>query len=161
LFRIAHNAAIDFFRDSKKHIADRIDETPPLSPTDDPLSDAETARLAFSVYRRVTPLQRSCVILKDVMGHSNEEISETLDISVGAVKAALHRGRNNLRKLGNSYSTETEQLDQADHDVSNVNNESPSYRVLISWHKGRVTAIRDFRYSRNLMQDASIVLGRQ
>jgi len=44
-------------------------------------------------------LQRSVVILKDVLGHSLEETAETLGTTVPAVKAALVRGRGKLRML--------------------------------------------------------------
>lgn len=39
------------------------------------------------------------MILKDVLGYSLAAISEILDTSVPAVKAALHRGRERLRAL--------------------------------------------------------------
>ena len=38
------------------------------------------------------------MILKDVLGYSLDEISDMLDLTVPAVKAALHRGRSNLRE---------------------------------------------------------------
>jgi RNA polymerase sigma-70 factor (ECF subfamily) len=38
------------------------------------------------------------VILKDVLGYSVEEIAALLELTVPAVKAALHRGRERLRK---------------------------------------------------------------
>src|SRR4029077_18217879 len=40
-----------------------------------------------------------CVILKDVLGHSLEEIGALLELSLSAVKASLHRGRLRLRQL--------------------------------------------------------------
>jgi RNA polymerase sigma-70 factor (ECF subfamily) len=44
--------------------------------------------------------QRSSVILKDVLGYSIEEIVDVLDgATIASVKAALHRGRERLRKL--------------------------------------------------------------
>lgn len=43
------------------------------------------------------PKERACVILKDVLDRSLAEISEILDTSTMAVKAALHRGRQKLR----------------------------------------------------------------
>ena len=46
---------------------------------------------------KLTPKQRSCVILKDVMRCSLAEISELLDATVPEIKAALHRGRARLR----------------------------------------------------------------
>jgi RNA polymerase sigma-70 factor (ECF subfamily) len=39
------------------------------------------------------------VILKDVLGHSNVELSALLGLSELAVKSALHRGRERLRAL--------------------------------------------------------------
>jgi RNA polymerase sigma-70 factor, ECF subfamily len=47
----------------------------------------------------LAPAQRSAVILKDVLGHSLEEIASLLELTVPAVKAALHRDRERLRAL--------------------------------------------------------------
>jgi RNA polymerase sigma-70 factor (ECF subfamily) len=41
---------------------------------------------------------RAAVVLCDVVGHSYEEISETLDIPLGTVRSRIHRGRAQLRK---------------------------------------------------------------
>jgi RNA polymerase sigma-70 factor (ECF subfamily) len=49
---------------------------------------------------KLTALQRSCVILKDVLSYSLEEISDILDVSVPSIKGALHRGRAALRREG-------------------------------------------------------------
>jgi hypothetical protein len=54
---------------------------------------------AVSRFLQLAPAQRSCVILKDVLDHSLEEIASLLSLSVPAVKAALHRGRTRLREL--------------------------------------------------------------
>jgi RNA polymerase sigma-70 factor (ECF subfamily) len=43
-------------------------------------------------------IQRSAVILKDVLGHSVEETAETMETTEMAVKAALVRGRARLRE---------------------------------------------------------------
>jgi RNA polymerase sigma-70 factor, ECF subfamily len=43
-------------------------------------------------------VQRGCVILKDVLDHSIDEIAAELALSVPAVKAALHRGRAALQR---------------------------------------------------------------
>jgi RNA polymerase sigma-70 factor (ECF subfamily) len=63
------------------------------------LAQAEAVRAAVSRFLDLPPAQRSCVILKDVLGHSLDEIAELLSLSVPAVKAALHRGRGLLREL--------------------------------------------------------------
>jgi RNA polymerase sigma-70 factor (ECF subfamily) len=56
------------------------------------------AEWGLSHFVRLTALQRSCVILKDVLSYRLEEISEILDASVPSIKGALHRGRATLRR---------------------------------------------------------------
>jgi hypothetical protein len=53
---------------------------------------------AISRFVELAPAQRSCIILKDVLDHSLEEIAALLELSIPAVKAALHRGREGLRE---------------------------------------------------------------
>ena len=97
LFRITHNAAVDFLRARERASPERnvMD--------DDLVSDADEAsrrlatRAAMSVFLRLPPSQRGTVILKDVLGYSNEEIADILGTTVAASKAALHRGRAQLR----------------------------------------------------------------
>jgi RNA polymerase sigma factor (sigma-70 family) len=48
--------------------------------------------------QRLSPQERAAVVLKDVFEMSLEEIAEVLRTSVGAVKAALHRGRGRLEE---------------------------------------------------------------
>jgi RNA polymerase sigma-70 factor (ECF subfamily) len=48
------------------------------------------------------------VILKDVLDYSLEEISESLDVSVPAVKAALHRGRARLQAMSAQSNAEAD-----------------------------------------------------
>ena len=102
LFRIVHNKAIDYLWKNKSNPMEPLEEVPLQAELAPPLENEELATLAFSIYLQLTPMQRSCVILKDVIGYSLAEISELLDVSVGAIKAALHSGRENLRKLDNS-----------------------------------------------------------
>lgn len=104
LFRIAHNRAIDLWR-RETHRADEPLETA-LDIADDEarepdhlLARSQAVRAAISGFLRLAPAQRGCVILKDVLDHSLDEIASELDLSVPAVKAALHRGRALLRQL--------------------------------------------------------------
>ncbi len=57
------------------------------------------ARLGLSYFTKLTPTQRSCVILKDVLGYSLEQLSDILDLSLPAIKGALHRGWAGLKRL--------------------------------------------------------------
>jgi RNA polymerase sigma-70 factor (ECF subfamily) len=51
----------------------------------------------MTVFMRLPPSQRGAVILKDVLGYSNEEVAVILGTTLAASKAALHRGRAQLR----------------------------------------------------------------
>ena len=95
LFRIAHNASLDFLRERSK------DSVVPL--TDDiqaaALPEAEMAAIGFQTFLRLPELQRCAVILKDVLGHSVEEIADISSSTPAAAKSALQRGRAALRQL--------------------------------------------------------------
>jgi RNA polymerase sigma-70 factor (ECF subfamily) len=51
---------------------------------------------AGTLIARLAPQERAAVVLKDAFDLSLEEIATTLSTTVGAVKAALHRGRGKL-----------------------------------------------------------------
>jgi RNA polymerase sigma-70 factor (ECF subfamily) len=238
LFRIAHNRAIDFLRRYDHRFAEPLDDHPDLVAEDAPLDAAEQAEFALSHYLRLTALQRSCVILKDVMDYSLAEISEVLDVSVAAIKGALHRGRSALRERVPEAKEGPARLDAQearqlalyvrhfnarDFDAlrdllvddaklelvgrthvrgaqgvgsyfdnydrltgwrmavgmvddrpailgfDDVGPDSgpasippldarPTFFVLVSWQNGRISAIRDYRYARHVMQLARITM---
>jgi RNA polymerase sigma-70 factor (ECF subfamily) len=100
LFRIAHNAALDFLRHRARRDAARSDEDPAMIV--DPASvteDRQAAAASLRTFMRLPVAQRSSVILMDVLGYSLQEIGDVMESSLPAVKAALHRGRTRLREL--------------------------------------------------------------
>jgi RNA polymerase sigma-70 factor (ECF subfamily) len=106
LFRIAHNKAIDHLRRTNHQPVEQLDEYLAAEP-DPPLEEKELAAVALSVFLKLAPRQRSCVILKDVLDYSLAEISEFLNATVPEIKAALHRGRTRLRELAQSVEVDT------------------------------------------------------
>lgn len=112
LFRIAHNKAIDFLRRANLKTMAQIDEQFPAVEPERPLEQKELAAIALSVFLKLAPRQRSCVILKDVLDYSLAEISEFLNASVPEIKALLHRGRTRLRELGKNTETVKPVLDE-------------------------------------------------
>lgn len=66
---------------------------PPGPPPDQPAAVHEAAE---RLLQRLAPRERAAVLLKDVLDLSLEETASMLQVSVGAVKAALHRGRGRL-----------------------------------------------------------------
>lgn len=99
LFRITHNAALDFLRSHGKKLTDPHADMSEFVGSYEDEPDPFAARLALARFLRLPVIQRSAVILKDVLGHSLEETAETMETSVMAVKAALVRGRGNLRSI--------------------------------------------------------------
>jgi RNA polymerase sigma-70 factor (ECF subfamily) len=96
LFRIAHNRCIDFLR--SREVQQRTEDsaaipewTPPIDPTG-PAVGRAVERLVLTL----PPMERACVLLKDVFDYSLAEIAELVDSTVGGVKAALNRGRSKL-----------------------------------------------------------------
>jgi RNA polymerase sigma-70 factor, ECF subfamily len=73
--------------------------------------------MALSVFLRLAPRQRSCVILKDALGYSLAEISESLDATVPEIKAALHRGRTRLRELAQDVEESAFALDEHEREL--------------------------------------------
>jgi len=57
------------------------------------------ASASLKMFMRLPVTQRSCAILVDVLGYSLEETGAIAGMTVGAVKAALHRARTRLRRL--------------------------------------------------------------
>src|SRR5438270_5043752 len=100
LFRIAHNTALDFLRRRNRQQALRSgEEVDMIADPADTISSREMASASLRTFMRLSVAQRSSVILTDVLGCSLKEVCDVLDFSLPAVKAALHRGRAQLREL--------------------------------------------------------------
>ncbi|HZS39138.1 MAG TPA: sigma-70 family RNA polymerase sigma factor [Polyangia bacterium] len=96
LFRIAHNTALDVLRRYEHRHVETMAEVPDIAPQVDRV-DPEIVRAALGSFLALPVAQRSAVILKDVLGCTLEEIVESTGATLPAVKAALSRGRANLR----------------------------------------------------------------
>jgi len=104
LFRIAHNRALDLLRSRAIRAAEPIEAAHNVADqaTPDPveiLMRQEAVRTAVSRFTELSILQRSVVILKDVLDEPLAEIAALLDLTVDAVKAHLARGRARLREI--------------------------------------------------------------
>ena len=108
LFRITHNKAIDLLRRGSNEPLELLDEVPMSEESNLPLDEKE---LALATFLQLAPRQRSCVILKDVLGYSLAEISELLNATVPEIKSMLHRGRTRLHELADTVEVSPAQLD--------------------------------------------------
>jgi RNA polymerase sigma-70 factor (ECF subfamily) len=98
LVRIATNLWLDTVRrrgveraahEAERERAPSASRTPPLGP--------EAREASARLLQRLSPQERAAFVLKEVFDMTLDEIAETLRTTVGAVKAALHRGRERLR----------------------------------------------------------------
>ena len=102
LFRIAHNTALDFLRRRNRQDALRSgEEVDMIADQLDAVLSRQIASARLRTFMRLPLAQRSSVILMDVLGCSLQEVCEIMDLSLPAVKAALHRGRAQLRDFAN------------------------------------------------------------
>jgi RNA polymerase sigma-70 factor (ECF subfamily) len=101
LFRIAHNAALDFLRRRARrdHLHSPDHDIDSMVHPVDELARREAAAASLPRFMALPPSQRSAVILCDVLEYSAEEAGEILGMTVPALKSALQRGRARLRTL--------------------------------------------------------------
>jgi RNA polymerase sigma factor (sigma-70 family) len=104
LFRIAHNRALDLLRSRAIRAAEPIEAAHEVADPERPdplevLMRREAVETAVSRFVELPIVQRSVVILKDVLDQSLEEIAAMLDLTVNAVKAHLARGRARLKAI--------------------------------------------------------------
>jgi RNA polymerase sigma-70 factor (ECF subfamily) len=104
LFRIAHNRALDLLRSRAIRPAEPIEVAQDVADPEIPdpvemMMRREAVETAVSRFAELPTMQRSVVILKDVLDQSLEEIAAMLDLTVDAVKAHLARGRARLKTI--------------------------------------------------------------
>ncbi len=115
LYRIATNVSLTKLRKREKVQLVSIDD--PAGPEGDlpleipdyrysPEKMMQQRELRDALQKAVEDLPpdyRSVVVLRDLEGLSNEEVSKILNLTVPAVKSRLHRGRLELRKVLAEY----------------------------------------------------------
>jgi RNA polymerase sigma-70 factor (ECF subfamily) len=116
LFRIAHNTALDFLRRRNRQEALRGPaEVDMIVDQLDAVESRQIAATSLRTFMRLPVAQRSSVILMDVLGCSLKEICEVMDCSLPSAKAALHRGRAQLREIADEpEDTPQQKLSDAD-----------------------------------------------
>jgi RNA polymerase sigma factor (sigma-70 family) len=112
LFRIAHNRALDLMRSRAIRAAAPIEAAYEVADPESPdpveaLMRREAVETAVSRFVELPAVQRSVVILKDVLDQSLEEIAALLGLTVNAVKAHLARGRARLKAINAEAPAET------------------------------------------------------
>lgn len=103
LYRIAHNAIIDYYRQRDRHRSISFENCfhHPVS-DHDPARNVERIELQTKLLRAMhllTPGQQQVIRMRFLEGYSFAEIAATMEITEGAVKALQHRALTTLRGL--------------------------------------------------------------
>lgn len=111
LYRIATNVCLDFIRKHKNKKAISIEQNTfedlqlkdsLVSENPGPEKVAETNAQKQAIKEAMDKMNeknRLVIILRDFMGLSYDEISDTMKVPVGTVKSRINRARNELREL--------------------------------------------------------------
>lgn len=94
LFRVASNRWLNHVKRRREELLAEPEE--PASPNTHPRAVREAGG---SLVGQLAPKERAAVVLKEAFGFTLEETAGVLSTSVGAVKAALHRGREKLKHV--------------------------------------------------------------
>jgi len=110
LYRIAVNLAIDAQRKESKRSSVEFDETLPPAEASTALGEQTTGEDPYVMVRNrelgskifeaigdLTPDHRAVILLREIEGLSYEEISQTLQCSLGTVMSRLHYARKKLQ----------------------------------------------------------------
>jgi RNA polymerase sigma-70 factor (ECF subfamily) len=99
MHRIATNRCLDMLR-ARRPTTTLPDQREAPATRPDRIVEAawQVADLKAAI-GRLTPEQRAPFVLRDLEGHTYEEIAETLGVSVSAVKSRLHRARLELLEV--------------------------------------------------------------
>lgn len=100
LLGAARNQARKRFRDEQRwdDLGERDFEVAPVD-----LGSYEVGEAVAAAVRALPPLQREVLILAEYEDLSLEELARAVEAEIGAVKARLHRARENLRKVLRPY----------------------------------------------------------
>jgi RNA polymerase sigma-70 factor (ECF subfamily) len=93
LLRTATNLWIDTVRRRGHEASESGEPADEVEPAAGTVRDAGTL-----ILQRLAPQERAAVVLKELFDYSLEDTAAVLGTTVGAVKAALHRGRTRLRE---------------------------------------------------------------
>ena len=88
LFGIARKKAADWWRQQKAEPAAEAS-----------CGSSDTALLMKDAFARLEPDSRNILWLREVEGHSYEELASILDVPIGTVKSRLFAAREQLRRI--------------------------------------------------------------
>ncbi|HZE95927.1 MAG TPA: sigma-70 family RNA polymerase sigma factor [Planctomycetota bacterium] len=110
IYRIAFNQAISFRRENRRTTVsiyskddDKVVEPAVEANPTEKAEGEETQKKVQQALEQLEEGDRQIILLKDLQGHSYEEIADILQIPKGTVRSRLHRARLELKSKLKSY----------------------------------------------------------
>ena len=98
MYRVVTNRCLTRLRD--RRLSDPLPEAEALQAPGTDTADSAVARVQIEAVKRaihqLTPEQRAPWVLRELEGLSYEQIADALDLSLSAVKARIHRARQEI-----------------------------------------------------------------
>ncbi len=105
IFRIAHNAVVDYYRKQDKMKSVNLDDLPEIESDEllpsEELDKKELFKKLFLLVQKLPPRQAEIISMRFFTGMKNKEIAVALGVEEKSVSSALCRG---LKTLHNNYS---------------------------------------------------------
>jgi RNA polymerase sigma-70 factor, ECF subfamily len=99
LYRVTVNVCNDHYRRAKRTSAELTGETADSAPDPEKIfSLKERRRLLLEGIDRLSPRERTCIVLRDIEGISTAEVAQILDIEETTVRGQIHTARLKLAK---------------------------------------------------------------
>jgi RNA polymerase sigma-70 factor (ECF subfamily) len=105
IVRVSKNYCIDFYRKKRKERESLVDNIEQLANIKSGLStpflileEKEKMKAIRDSIDSLPPILRSCIVLRNLYGHSYQDIAHILKIPEGTVKSRINRGRMELSK---------------------------------------------------------------
>jgi len=96
--RIATRATVDRIRRDRPRPLDMAESEPVPSPREEVVA-ARKRELLSTLLAALPPEQADALVLRAVLGHSNEEIAELFKVPVNTVRSRLRLAKENLRRI--------------------------------------------------------------
>jgi len=115
IYRVAYNLYVDELRKRKKFEVQSIDEhyedsseskitIIDIHPTPDQhLENKEKTEMIHNAINQLSHEHRAAIILRDINGHTYDEIAKIQSCSLGTVKSRINRARSQLKEILSEY----------------------------------------------------------
>ncbi len=99
LFQVAKNRVIDEMRSSERRPRTlvAIEDAPQLEVVDAPIERGEAIEMLLSEVEKLSPDLKEALLLRDIVGLSYNEISDTLDVTLATVKWRIFKAREEVQ----------------------------------------------------------------